>query len=304
MSDLTSKELVKLLRANIEIAHDHGLTGMARTLESAAEFISGVVKSNAAPTLRNVVELTDDTPGEFAKFLCTSGAAPLSVDEIPTLRAFVMWLTLYRQLPVEPSGDRRFTAEEAQAYSQFVADFFPAAHEPQDHARVWLMQERDKLKARVAELEGAPVPPNNDLAIDVAGALERRIVKETVVAVYRMASDRGTDYWSGFTQACDEIACRLQEHYGEEMSDAEAWVLGSVTKPAPCNHYEQFKNDDGTCALCIPPETSAAKPVITWKASERSSNGAFCSNCGDRYHDHIAEDEHGNKNVCRFPVGR
>jgi hypothetical protein len=78
----------------------------------------------------------------------------------------------------------------------------------------------------------ASLPPSDDLAVDVAGALERIRVKETLVEVYLMAHGRTDNpaYWAGFETACDEIAVRLQEQYGEEMTAAEAWVCSSVTK--------------------------------------------------------------------------
>jgi hypothetical protein len=84
----------------------------------------------------------------------------------------------------------------------------------------------------VAAKEGATPPPSDDLAVDVAGALERIRVKETLVEVYLMAHGRTDNpaYWAGFETACDEIAVRLQEQYGEEMTAAEAWVCSSVTK--------------------------------------------------------------------------
>jgi hypothetical protein len=73
---------------------------------------------------------------------------------------------------------------------------------------------------------------DSDFAIELAGALERRWTKETVVEVYRMAQDRTDPFWAGFQLACDEIAVRLQEAYGEEPTDAAAWVRDSVV-PTP-----------------------------------------------------------------------
>jgi hypothetical protein len=126
--------------------------------------------------------------------------------------------------PVEVwNGDRKVTIYEdvvIRVWGPHIENEMsdePRSHESVNAAIKWLYSSE---------------PPSDDLAVDVAGALERIRVKETLVEVYLMAHGRTDNpaYWAGFETACDEIAVRLQEQYGEEMTAAEAWVCSSVTK--------------------------------------------------------------------------